>query len=433
MTRMAFPFQVSEHVIDAQHVRDSAQATATPDAKLKLCIKQYTPLDNINPQPGDITIIGTHGTGFPKELYEPLWEELLARANTEGFRVRSIWIADCVNQGASGILNEKQLGSDLSWADLSRDLIHMVNHFRDQMPQPIMGIGHSLGATQLCVPLSHSQGLQLTLSSIFASLMHPRLLSSIILIEPYIAVAPRIKEGSKMMALATFRRDTWHSHTEAVQKARKVFKTWDERVLQRWAQFAYRKLPTAIHPSLQPGSVTLATSKHQELVTYTYIRPRVHKPVILPGDKIDQGAIDALPKRQIYRSEPLLAMKLIPHVAPSVLIVSGATSSLYKDGSHASGAHAAGTEFGGNGGMDVGEVRHEVIDEAGHSVPFEKIAATASVAASWIACSMRKWQDNQDKLVKEWGGLSLKEKTTFPREWLELAGNLPGFKERPRL
>lgn len=66
MTRMAFPFQVSEHVIDAQHVRDSAQATATPDAKLKLCIKQYTPLDNINPQPGDITIIGTHGTGFPK-------------------------------------------------------------------------------------------------------------------------------------------------------------------------------------------------------------------------------------------------------------------------------------------------------------------------------------------------------------------------------
>lgn len=33
--------------------------------------------------------------------------------------------------------------------DHSRDLIHLVNHFRDEMPRPIMGIGHSLGCEQL--------------------------------------------------------------------------------------------------------------------------------------------------------------------------------------------------------------------------------------------------------------------------------------------
>lgn len=36
-----------------------------------------------------------------------------------------------------------------SWLDHSRDLLHIVNVFRDQMPQPIVGIGHSLGAGQL--------------------------------------------------------------------------------------------------------------------------------------------------------------------------------------------------------------------------------------------------------------------------------------------
>jgi hypothetical protein len=36
-----------------------------------------------------------------------------------------------------------------SWFDHSRDLLNMVNHFRDRMVQPIFGIGHSMGAAQL--------------------------------------------------------------------------------------------------------------------------------------------------------------------------------------------------------------------------------------------------------------------------------------------
>ena len=33
--------------------------------------------------------------------------------------------------------------------DHSRDLLHMVNTFRHEMPEPIIGIGHSMGALQL--------------------------------------------------------------------------------------------------------------------------------------------------------------------------------------------------------------------------------------------------------------------------------------------
>lgn len=31
-----------------------------------MAVKQYIPLDNPNPQPGDVTILGAHANGFPK-------------------------------------------------------------------------------------------------------------------------------------------------------------------------------------------------------------------------------------------------------------------------------------------------------------------------------------------------------------------------------
>lgn len=47
-----------------------------------------------------------------KELYEPLWDEVLKRAEAAGFSIRAIWIADVAQQGASGVLNEGKLGND---------------------------------------------------------------------------------------------------------------------------------------------------------------------------------------------------------------------------------------------------------------------------------------------------------------------------------
>lgn len=38
-----------------------------------------------------------------------------------------------------------------NWYDHSRDLLHMVNHFRDEIPRPIVGIAHSMGCAQMSV------------------------------------------------------------------------------------------------------------------------------------------------------------------------------------------------------------------------------------------------------------------------------------------
>jgi hypothetical protein len=60
-------FQIKEHTLECQHIREYARATAkAQEDVLYLAIKQYIPLDNPQPQDGDVTIIGAHANGFPK-------------------------------------------------------------------------------------------------------------------------------------------------------------------------------------------------------------------------------------------------------------------------------------------------------------------------------------------------------------------------------
>ena len=107
-------FRVEEHAVPCQHIRHYPRATAnSQEDELQLSVKRYTPLDNPQPQPGDITIIAAHACGFGRELYEPLWDELFqASRKSNAFRIRSIWFADTANQGQSGLLNESKLGND---------------------------------------------------------------------------------------------------------------------------------------------------------------------------------------------------------------------------------------------------------------------------------------------------------------------------------
>lgn len=143
-------YRVVEHKVPCQHLREYPRALAQQEEDvLHLAVKQYIPLDNPNPQPGDVTIIAAHANGFPKELYEPLWEDLIKISGKHGFRIRSIWMADVAQQGESGVVNEELLGNDPSWFDHSRDLLHLINMKRDQMPRPLIGLGHSMGGAQL--------------------------------------------------------------------------------------------------------------------------------------------------------------------------------------------------------------------------------------------------------------------------------------------
>ena len=50
-----------------QHIRGNAFATLESQEDTHfLAVKQYTPLDNLRPKSGDLTIIGAHANAFPK-------------------------------------------------------------------------------------------------------------------------------------------------------------------------------------------------------------------------------------------------------------------------------------------------------------------------------------------------------------------------------
>ena len=102
-------FSVTEHILPGQHIRGYPYGIKSEPATVKLAIKEYRPLDNIDAAPGSVTVIAAHANGLVKETYEPLWDEL-HRAYPG--KIRAIWIADVSNQGASGVLNERIQGDD---------------------------------------------------------------------------------------------------------------------------------------------------------------------------------------------------------------------------------------------------------------------------------------------------------------------------------
>ena len=111
--RLMANFRVVEHVVRAQHTRDRhAGAERGRENELKVHVKQYIPNSNTTPKAGDVTIIGAQANGFPKEMYEPFWDDVYEQLNGLGRNIRGIWIADMVPQGQSGIINERLLGPD---------------------------------------------------------------------------------------------------------------------------------------------------------------------------------------------------------------------------------------------------------------------------------------------------------------------------------
>ncbi|KAL5332228.1 Alpha/beta hydrolase family-domain-containing protein [Aspergillus crustosus] len=418
------PFRIVEHVVPCQHIREYPGATADEQEDvLNLTVKQYIPLDNPNPQPGDVTILAAHANGFPKELYEPLWEELYSRSKTNGFRVRSIWMADVAHQGQSSVINEDHLGNDPSWFDHPRDLLHLVNVKRKEMPRPIVGIGHSMGGAHL-----------VQLSSI-----HPRLLHSLILLDPVIQRQTTQLDATdlgkqklviaKTTQLSTYRRDQWPSRKAAAESFKKnpFYQAWDPRVLDRWIKYGLRDLPTAIYPQkespFQPPDtpVTLQTTLHQEV--FTFSRPNYDGPpgFATPVNKVTHPDLDPdhLGSWPFYRPEPFRIFAQLPHLRPSVLYIFGDQSDMSPPTMIADKLAHTGTGLGGSGGAVAGRVQDIILKDNGHLVAQEAPIQCAEGASKWLGRELQRWRDEEQLFRDQWSRKSKVEKSTIDPRWKE--------------
>ncbi|KAI1777059.1 putative toxin biosynthesis protein [Hypoxylon cercidicola] len=431
MAAFPFPFHVKEHVVPSQHVREWPRATAaSQEDVLYLSVKQYVPVDNPAPRPGDVTILAAHANGFPKELYEPLWADLHLRLQSQkenGFRIRAVWIADVSNQGYSGTLNERAQGSDPSWDDHARDLLHLTNVFRAQMPRPLVGVGHSFGAAVLTK----------------LSLLHPRLLTTLVLLDPTItkfSFAPS-GPGKSTARASAFRRETWPDRDAAAASFRRspFYRAWDPRVLDAWIEHGVRPVPTLLFPS--PDSpddkATLRTPKHQEVFTYFRpLWPHVRSSSDGASPVVDKdGAPDFDPAMQedaftrdavfpLYRSEGAGVLKHLPEVRPSVLWVFGGDSDLGTPAGRKLKTETCGVGAGGSGGLKAGRVAEVVMEGRGHLFPMEVPGECARHAAAWIGKEMERWRQ-QERKYEEWTRLPPREKTTLSDEFLDHIGRPP--------
>ncbi|KIY01150.1 uncharacterized protein Z520_02702 [Fonsecaea multimorphosa CBS 102226] len=411
------PFRIIEHRILCQHIREYPQATSgSQNTELQLAVKQYVPISNPNPKEGDVTVIGAHANGFPKELYEPLWEDLYAQSKTHGFTIRGIWIADVAHQGESGILNEHLLGNDPGWYDHSRDLLHLINVKRDDMPRPIVGVGHSLGAAQL-TNLAY---------------MHPRLFTTLVLIDPAIQLYPSVAPGQGLdpARLSTFRRDLWPSREMAAQEFRNssFYKAWDTRVLDRWIQYGLRETPTLLHhsepESEQSFQVTLTTPFHQEVQTFNRSNYEGYGHQGKPVNYRTHADLNPdLPSvYPFYRAEPAQVFLRLQELRPSTFYVFGKDSAMSKADAQNAKMRRTGAGVGGSGGVVEGRVESVTIPDVGHLVPMESPGQTALQVAQWVGREWKRWQQEEETRRRAWETRSAADKQKIDDRWRKAMG-----------
>lgn len=308
----------------------------------------------------------------------------------------------------------------------------MVNHFRQHMKPPLIGIGHSMGGNNL----------------VNLALLHPRLLTSLVLIDPVIQRNPSVEGNYSPVRASINRREIWPSRKEAAKKlkASKFYHAWDPRVLDRWIQYGLRELPTRIHPevptsstppalSADPSSglpqpsrddvpVTLTTTKHQEVLTFVranlptaeYPDPGRH-PNPITNPEVDT---DSLPAAPFYSPVPIATFHRLPYLRPSVFYIFGSESVLSHPLLKADKLAHTGTCVGGSGGVKAKRVAGVTFQGVGHLIPMEVVDKTADAAVGWLVPELARWREVHDAERKEWEQVPVREKAKIPRDYEQM-------------
>ncbi|TAQ83546.1 hypothetical protein B7494_g8128 [Chlorociboria aeruginascens] len=322
-----------------------------------------------------------------QELYEPLWDDLVQSLEKRGRRIRSIWFSDVSNQGASGLLNDKLKYEDVN--DHSRDLFHMVNQFRSEMIQPLMAVGHSIGANQLA----------------FLSVAHPTLFSALVLIDPIFAPLSNVHMGFGLAKATLARKVEWSSRQAAENTFKRAFRSWDSRVLQKFNEFAlYPYHDPAGEDSEKPQATRLITNRFQELLGY--VRPSF----IHSGD----SEVKSIP----WVQEALMANAFIGFIPVNTLYVCGAESVASSPEFRKDWLKRTGTANHLGKRVRKRRVEAVVVPNKGHFVPMEAPRACAEAIADWINEETMAWKEEEAGLEERWGQLSLEQKEKTINAWM---------------
>ncbi|KAK3678373.1 hypothetical protein LTR78_001670 [Recurvomyces mirabilis] len=309
---------------------------------------------------------------------------------------KSIWIADQTAQGTSAVLNDEMLGNEPHWFDHSRDILCMVDTFRLSMTKPIIGIGHSMGASQL----------------VAAAHFHPGLLDALVMVDPPIFMTR--SPSTKAMLRYCFRKPEAYAPRQAAEEATRrspFFKTWDKQVLQRFLETVWGDGPTVTVPD--DNSTKPTTPLHMQVRGLIKPNPD-HITVAQPVDE-DQRYThpDIQPTAPVtwpfYSPHSQVAYRFLSTLRPPALFLLGEGSQLCDAEELVDRTNATGTAPGGSGGITAGRVKSVTIP-GGHFLPMTNVAGTAEGTSRWLAEQIGQCQKREEAFKQRWEVKSLAEK-----------------------
>ncbi|KAL2063241.1 hypothetical protein VTL71DRAFT_5046 [Oculimacula yallundae] len=385
------PFTVKEHIVPCFPIREELTTTTSDQEQWRMSVKQYVPIDNPNPAEGDVTILGCHGDGFLRELYEPFWTDLYHALSESSIRIRSIWVLATSNSGSNTRLNEALINDPVSTLDHTHDILHLISSFPTQILQPIIGIGHSIGASQLAM----------------ASVFHPTLFAGLVLMDPILV--PDAAKGSRKQAKG------W---------ADVAWKDWDERVRKMWMDFAIEPID-ATDPE---GATRLVWGRGQEMGSYAQLG-YVFESVRIAEEEdarigVGKGAGGISKtgkgngKGMVFVTGPMKIWKFMPMMSTHTLILYGEQpgsalpdmKEIWKDRIGSDGQFL---RRGIQRRVDI-----ESVHGTGHLLPLEKPEVCAVRAAGWIREELEGWSQREGEPSKAWRGLGAQGREKAAEEWL---------------
>ncbi|KAI0800323.1 alpha/beta-hydrolase [Fomes fomentarius] len=219
-----------------------------------------------------VTLFMCHANGFPKEIWEPALDRLLARdEGNVDYIIDEIWSWEAVNHGDAAIINRDSLGGIYDWRDNSRDILHFLLYYLPSSatsgPLPVhlprledveansrrlhgipgrtlVAVGHSFGGATVTR----------------AAIEYPTLFKSLFMIDAMIrpmlsddvVISERIRA---LMTGAVRRRDGWSSRDEAYKafSATPFFQAWDSACLNIYVQCGLHDTPDGQVKLKMPG------------------------------------------------------------------------------------------------------------------------------------------------------------------------------------
>jgi hypothetical protein len=264
------------------------------------------------------------------------------------------------------------------------------------------------------------------------ALMHARLFTTMINFEATVFRSPRQFTSLGAYPII-FRKDQWPSRETVARSFSKhpIYKTWDPAVLQLFLQYGLRDLPTQLYPNVVPSDssvpVTLTTSKHQEVSSYTRAGFPSDRDTPLSAFSPTTSSHPDIgpkewrhPKEPFYRPETTLIFAQLPYLRPSCLWLYGAeTTFMVGQKARDERANALGSGIGGSGGIGAGRVESREVSGGGHFLPFEAPRKLAmEVVGPWFDKEVELWEKNRQEERRAWDGVNPAKRSQVSEDFL---------------